>query len=315
MEKETSYSWGNSQMPFNIEVFKRKINSLRHDNPILLFKLHSLKYMSYLSLSHSKPANPTFIIGCGRSGTTILSRLLRHHPEIAAFPGEENHLWHPKIYPWYRTTPPCPPFWVNPYEYTKYSIETRTAIDDSIIKRLFGTFQRLVNRRIFLCKSAMVTFMISYIDELFDKPRYIHIYRDGRAVALSYAKKEKSTININPGVFKERGYFLDFDKLLIRSAILWTEHIMEVERMKPILQDRIIEIAYEDLVSNTSGVLNTIFQFLGIDSSSFRLSPRTKLTNMNYKVSNELTKEKLRKISDAISDSLRIKGYKIDVVE
>ena len=302
-------------MTFNFKVFKRKITSLRRDNPVLLFKLHSLKYMSYFSLSHSKPVNPTFIIGCPRSGTTILSRLLRHHPGIAAFPGEENHLWHPKIYPWYRTMPPCPPFWVNPHEYTKYSIETRTEIDDSIIKRLFGTFQRLANRRIFLCKSAMITFMIPYLDELFDKPRYIHIYRDGRAVALSFAKKEKMTININPGLFKERGYFLDFDRLLIRSAILWAEHIMEVERMKPKLKDRIIEIAYEDLVSNTSGVLDTIFRFLGIDSSGFRLSPRTKLINMNYKVSNELPEEKLRKISDTISDALRIKGYKIDVVD
>ena len=302
-------------MPSYFKVLKKKINSLHRDDPILLFKLHYYKYLSYFSFHNQKPLNPVFVIGCGRSGTSLLARLLRYHPEIAAFPDEANHLWHPKVYPWYRTMPPIPPFWVDPYKYTQYSIKSRTSIDDSKIRSIFGTFQRLINRPVFLSKSAMITFMIPYIDYLFDNPRYIHIYRDGRAVALSFAKKEQMTINVNSHVFKERGYVYSFDNLLLRSASLWAEHIMEIERLKPKLKDRLIEVSYEDLVNNTSDTLNFIFNFLGVDMSKFKLNPRISLINMNYKVSNELSRDKLLEISSLVGHVLKIKGYKLEVVE
>ena len=40
---------------------------------------------------------PVFIIGCGRSGTTILGKTLSNHPKIK-YLNERRDLWH-KIYP------------------------------------------------------------------------------------------------------------------------------------------------------------------------------------------------------------------------
>ena len=41
--------------------------------------------------------NPVFIIGCGRSGTTILGNTLSNHPKIK-YLNERRDLWH-KAYP------------------------------------------------------------------------------------------------------------------------------------------------------------------------------------------------------------------------
>jgi len=62
-----------------------------------------------------------FIIGCGRSGTTIIVDTLAVHPEIATYPDEANVLWHPQTFPWrfskYKDL--VPPIEVE--EYMRYS--------------------------------------------------------------------------------------------------------------------------------------------------------------------------------------------------
>ena len=52
---------------------------------------------------------PIAIVGTGRCGSTLLVRILESHPEIAAWPGEANELWHPNSYPWAQRAIDTPP--------------------------------------------------------------------------------------------------------------------------------------------------------------------------------------------------------------
>ena len=65
---------------------------------------------------------PIFFVGCGRSGTTLLARILATNPEIAVYPYEGNELWHPGAFPWYRSHRETLPIWADPYGFTEASL-------------------------------------------------------------------------------------------------------------------------------------------------------------------------------------------------
>src|SRR3990172_7807033 len=47
-----------------------------------------------------KIKNPFFIIGCNRSGKSLLASTLAYHRRIAVYPEEGLELWHPQTFPW-----------------------------------------------------------------------------------------------------------------------------------------------------------------------------------------------------------------------
>ena len=71
-----------------------------------------------------KLRNPVFIIGSGRSGTTLLINTLAVHDDIATYSGEANDLWHPQTYPWRDSKHRdfLPPIWVDPEDFTRLSL-------------------------------------------------------------------------------------------------------------------------------------------------------------------------------------------------
>jgi len=70
------------------------------------------------------PNRPGFIIGCARSGTSVLRRALGRQSGIVAFPGEANDWWHPNDYPWVEKGSTLPPLWVNPRSFTNGSLSS-----------------------------------------------------------------------------------------------------------------------------------------------------------------------------------------------
>src|SRR4051794_16959899 len=64
--------------------------------------------------------NPVFVIGCARSGTTVLSQWLDSHADVANL-SEANDIWDPSGYPYARSRNgrESPPSWINPETYTE----------------------------------------------------------------------------------------------------------------------------------------------------------------------------------------------------
>jgi hypothetical protein len=269
------------------------------------------KYFS--EFDEIKLKNPVFLIGCGRSGTTMLLKNISSHSDIATFSSEANDLWHPKSYPWHYSNLEKPPPWVDPKRYSEMSLKDWTPRDIQNIKNIFGIFQSFTRKRLFLNKSAMITFYIPFLIKTFPNLRLIHIVRDGRPVALSYAKKMNQIIMKTPEPYKKKGYFFSFDKILDKCSETWKEHIFEIEKQKNelnLLERNILyELKYEDYCINPKRYLICIATFLNIDFNKFKITDYSGIKSMNTKYREELHDKDIERISQIMKPALEIKGY------
>ncbi len=94
-----------------------------------------------------KVKNPLFIIGCARSGTSLLTRLLSQHKSIANW-SEANDIWDPYGYPWRYSNLATLPIEFTPIEFTDRwwrAAEPR----GQEVQAVFGAFQWLLKKKSF----------------------------------------------------------------------------------------------------------------------------------------------------------------------
>jgi len=256
--------------------------------------------------------NPVFMVGCGRSGTSLLASVLSSHPAIAVLPNEANDLWHPDLYPWHLSRTGLPPMWVDPQRFTNHSLER---LDWSEIHAMFGAFQLLTRRPVFLNKSVMLSFMLRDIARHFKDARFIHMYRDGRAVALSYAKMNLPKILKNPAVYASAGISDDRDELMYLSFDHWRAHLEAVEQADReeglTASGRLLEFSYEELSANPDQHLARVLAFMGLPGDSRELTSQTRIENRNHKVFDELGVVHLQRFIDRGGSTLERKGYAV----
>ena len=257
--------------------------------------------------------NAYFFVGCGRSGTSWLARLLRSHKDIAGYPYEANELWHPGAFPWALTDQRTRPFWADPHGFTQASLANRSADDDRRLKAVFGAYQFAFRGKAFVNKSVMITFMVPKVLELFPGARFIHLFRDGRAVALSWAIRERAKIDGHREPFRRFGLDLDRDMLLEKFAEHWTQHILEIERQKEELdlvgRGLLHELRYEDLCADPAHELTSIAQFMELDPHRFATTEYSEIKDANAKYRKELPSSAIERISSIMRPALAIKHY------
>lgn len=124
---------------------------------------------------------PIFIIGCGRSGTTILGKLLSQHRDVI-YLNERRDLW---------LADPRTDIWsekakgrggllaLNAGDVDSYHARKLLAIFAAEIKHLGGG--RMVE------KLPINSFRVGYIASVFPEARFIHLLRNGLEVAASIA--------------------------------------------------------------------------------------------------------------------------------
>jgi protein-tyrosine sulfotransferase len=261
----------------------------------------------------SKLHNPFFFIGCGRSGTTLLASLLASHRDIAVYPYEANELWHPRSYPWFSSKRVTLPIWLDPYTFTEASLNSRTEQDEKRLKAVFGACQFLLRGKCFLNKSVMITFMIPYILKQFPEARFIHIVRDGRAVASSFAIKERKMIERFPDSYRQSGIDYSLEMLVEKFAEHWKEHVLEIEKQKENLglenKGLLHELRYEDLCANPRKQLEIIAHFMGLDPSRFNIHDYSKIKSKDYKYQKQLSPMTIQTISQKMGSALKAKNY------
>ncbi len=254
--------------------------------------------------------NPTFIVGSPRSGTTLLIDILATHPDISAFPREANGLWHPRSYPWELSDLSKPPLWAEPAKFTEMSLKDWSAFDKRRIRNIFGLYQLIDSRPVFLNKSAMVTFMTDHILEVFPEARFIHIYRDGRAVSFSWVQRQHKRIVVNPAPFEKTGLNLSYNEVLDRISHTWKEHIFQIERKKQALIDKGIffEFSYEEFCDSPHEMTERICNYLKIEPVRNLYNLDT-VKNMNYKFRQNPDPETIERITAIMKPALELKGY------
>lgn len=229
------------------------------------------------------PAPPPagFVVGCGRSGTTILGKMLTIHPEIC-YLFEPYHLWASVE----RRTD------VANLHYDVDGLFMMDASHATPEARL--RFNRLVygararsGRPLVVEKTPHNVVRIGFLDALAPGSRFIHIVRSGLDVARSidrlattstYRNIGRPTYNQWWGVDDKKwialardgaaaGYFPDEVGGLRsheqRGAYEWLVSLGEAERRRPTLGDRLLEIQYARLTADARGTLTAICRHLG----------------------------------------------------
>lgn len=208
---------------------------------------------------------PIFIIGIGRSGTTLLRLMLHNHPRIA-IPYEA-----PYIIKYYENLEnysdlneeknlrrlvgdileePNIKMWDHNIETERIvnNIEQRTF--SGIIDAIYLDYARGKGKNRWGDKSGINLDRIYLINEIFPEAQFIHLIRDGRDVARSVIKQPWGPNDI------------------IQAADWWGKYVMVGRRMGAILgKDRYIEVKYENLVLDPENELKIICSFLGEEYS------------------------------------------------
>lgn len=219
------------------------------------------------------PAFP-FIVGCHRSGTTLLRATLDSHPAVA-IPGEShfvsalarahrrrrfeiggeldvgmflavlNQSHH------YRD-------WGLPDDEVIQALTASPTADVAGgLRRLYGLYARRRHKPRYADKTPAHVLAIPAIARLFPEARFVHIVRDGRDVALS---------NV---AIAEWG-----PRTLPDAALWWRRRVRAGRRAgRRLGARRYLEIRYEHLVDDPEPVLRTVCAFLDLEFDERLLDP------------------------------------------
>lgn len=219
--------------------------------------------------SFNNPAEnpPFFIVGCPRSGTTLLCSLVDAHPELCVPP--ESHIFTRfsmfiKYYGDFSDDKNLYRFvhdflsdsWIKHW---RLSISAQQFIDDLIersfagcIDHLFEIYAMQFGKKRWGDKSPSHTGYVLEIKQLFPNAKFIHLIRDGRDVAESLVRVPFSPIDI------------------VSNAQLWRKRVSFFHRAKKYLsQDDYLELSYESLVRNHRQELSRVFNFLNVAPISY----------------------------------------------
>ncbi len=246
-------------------------------------------------------SRPVFIVGTGRCGTSVFVEVLKSHRGLSGFPAEANELWHPALEPFETARLPTEPIEVDPALYSQISLAHWPSNHGARIRDVFTGFHLLTGRsKLFFTKSAMVSFLIPTILQLFPDARIIHIYRYGPSVVESYFKK-------NFGKYSRFRYTeRDYEVICARY---WNSCILKIdEDTRALSKHQFLEFSYERMCQNPHGVLDDVALFLGVQASGFRFDT-SELSNQNFKAKGKHRDSASAELLAAMSPGLALKGY------
>jgi hypothetical protein len=252
------------------------------------------------------------VVGCFRSGTTLLANLLGEHQDIANW-SEANYIWDPRWYPWRPSNRGQWPLEFDPVAFTARWWE-QARPQQAQIRACFGAYQWLRGRRCFLNKSPFNTFRIPQLLEMFPESRFIHMIRDGRAVAHSHSSKLRRQAKLREWPEAQQAAFQrDPDELLVWLSSFWKTSLLEVARQDEASgltgAARLLVVRYEDLCADKRRTIEGICRFLGVDPIHFAPgADRVSITSRNHKWK-ELDSGVISRMVAAMEPMLSQAGY------
>ncbi len=251
---------------------------------------------------------PMFIIGAGRSGTTLLYRALCMHPDTAWISNylahQPNLSWLTKLNRISHMVPALPRLtWFGhsartsakrknplmrvlpmPVEgesvYEKCDIPRFPAADWRIsdseiacLKKEFETIKKHQNAEVFISKRTANNRRISQLYKAFPNARFVHIVRDGRAVASSLIRtpwwNDHQVWWWDERPAKE--WENEGRQPLEMGAINWLEEMKVIETgLQEVPKSKVLEIRYEDLVSDPIALMTQVGECFGLGVDKWR---------------------------------------------
>lgn len=231
------------------------------------------------------PLDKFFIFGYARSGTTILARLIRVHPDV-------HCNWQAHFF----TRRPLLRSLVNDVEVEKWlsrrsnrwnhgrdlsPVVLRVVADYILEREAKEQGAKVVGDK--SPSGLMNGLAVEYLHEVYPDARLIYIVRDGRDTVLShrfqtfidapqhlsrqdwrirddFARDAQPYFERRKSVFTERG--------LIQDVSNWARNVLETDELgRKLYGERYLSLRYEDLMANPMGELQRIWAFLGVDAN------------------------------------------------
>ncbi len=297
---------------------------------------------------------PIFFIGMGRSGSTLIFEILAVHPDLAWFTQYLNrapeHPWLSVLSrladlgPAFRRRPPGSPvrsprlerLRIRPAEaygvWRRYSgkkflrdylIGVRaTAEERAQLRSLVTKVARYQGKRRLAAKITGPA-RIEYLTSVFPDAYFVHLVRDGRAVAESLLRRDfwRDTFRMREPAWRNG---LSEDELarwrqlgedpVVLAAIQWRAVVRGARReAESFAPGRYLEVRYEDFVADPGGIVDRIADFCGLRSSARMhrfLEREVCLRDATTTWREALSPRQVELLDELIGDTLRELGYR-----
>ncbi len=244
-----------------------------------------------------KVVQPIFIIGAGRSGTTVLGLLLSMHRDVG-FLNEPKAMWH-AIHPGGDVIGNyCKERGRHRFDSSDVTEEVRRNAH-----RLYGAYLFATRSKRVLDKSPELVFRVPFVREIFPDAKFLFLTRNGWDTCHSivgWSKRKgvdvdgerhdwwgvdrqkwhlmvEELVKPDPGfqaIWPEIERFTDHQKM---SLVEWIVTMREGLKQRDRYPKDVLLLRYEDLLSSPRRKLDELLEFLGLspDDCFFRYSQET----------------------------------------
>jgi hypothetical protein len=196
-----------------------------------------------------------FVVGCSRSGTTLLRAMLDSHPELAVPP--ESHFALARSARSLRRALRREP-WFALWEIAAPDVRRLDCAD--AVRALFAAYAATRRKPRYADKTPHYVSHLPRLAARFPEARFVHVVRDGRDVALSLLE-----VPWGPDTIEE-------------AALHWRRRVLE-GRAAGLPTDRYRELRYEALVADPERELRALAPWLELDYDAAMLAyPHHSLT-------------------------------------
>lgn len=247
------------------------------------------------------PEKWVFVAGCYDSGTTLLAKILGELPGFGGLPNEGQFLTdvlpYPETHGWPRMFCEC---------LDDISMEGAGFAEADRIKQHWSIWYPK-KAKYLVEKSITSMTRMQYLQKYFHDAYFIHIIRDGYAVA----KGIQRNANMNR-------WGTPYDKYPIEMCARQWKVADDVAREQAKGIKNYMPLYYEDFAENTSDAMTRIMNFLGVDLPDMDVAnhewkihgSKSKIVNMNQKEYDLLSDEDIATIREVAGEALDRHGYK-----
>lgn len=212
---------------------------------------------------------PMFV-GCGRSGTTLLRNIFDAHPDLAVT--HEAHFVGPMATRRSRYERPdgfdldyfIADLFRDP-NFVRQGLEEEALREALVgaapthfgdaVRGVFATYASTQGKTLYGDKTPGTVSHIALLGDLFPEMKFVHVIRDGRAVALSYLERP------------EWG-----PQTMAEAAHHWKSRIARGREGGAVVgSERYLEVKYEDLLERPEELTRQLCRFLGLEYSDSML--------------------------------------------
>jgi hypothetical protein len=228
-----------------------------------------------------------FIVGCARSGTTLLHRIVDAHPEIAITPGlhwishhfkSQNRLVTPELVSELTEHKRFAQFGIPREEFEGLLGSGEPIPYPTFLNRVFGLYGKVRNKPLVGNKTTSYVRSILDLHALWPDAKFVHIIRDGRDVCLSILSWNKAD--------RTAGRYASWEEDSVSTTALWWERKVRTGREAGarLGSSLYYEVRYESLISRPEQECQKLCEFLDVpyDDAMIRFAEgktRTELSN------------------------------------